>query len=205
MTVLNYPGPYQIRLKYSTTPTGLVPIQHTARYNINLTGPTPPAGGTLFSALTVIRRDGIPQTLQSYVDAWVALLRPLLASAANNTVDYAELWYYTPGTFNAQFISTYSIALAGTNAGTATGAAEKIMTFRSQEGGIMKLYFEELAASAGGVPDTPPFAVGAEDAIQVFVSGVTNAWLAADTSYPFATIALYPGQNEALFKKRFRP
>lgn len=205
MSELNYPGPYQVRLYYSTTPAGFPTIQHSARYNIDLLGAPPIAPGTLFSAAGVKRRDAVAETLQAYVDRWVVLMKALMASAANNTIDYAELWYYTPLSFNAQYISTYAINVAGTNAGASTGAAEKIMTFRTMEGGSMRLHFEEMAASSGGAPDTPPFTTGADDAIQVMVSGVTNAWLGMDTSFPFATVALYPGQNEALFKKRFRP
>lgn len=205
MPELNYPGPYQVRMFYSTTPTGFPTLQHQARYNIDLTPSGAIAPGTLFSAISIKRRDAVAETLQAYVDRWVVLVKAMMATAANNTIDYAELWYYDPGTFNAAFVSAYAINVAGTNAGTATGAAEKIMTFRTIQGGTMRLHFEEMAASSGGAPDTPPFALGPDDAIQVMVSGVTNAWLGADTSYPFATIALYPGQNEALFKKRFRP
>lgn len=199
---LNFPGPYEIRLFYTTTPTSQVPIQHVAKYNIDLTAvPTP---GTTFNLLTVVARGGVPQTLQAYVDAWVALLRPLISSAANNSVDFAELWQYTPGTFEASFVSVYAIGLAGTSGGSPILAGENILTFRSLEGGILRMHFEEFTAVAQQARDTPPIANANYEAIRVFVEGTTNAWLARDTSYPFACIALYPGQNEALFKRRLR-
>lgn len=50
-----------------------------------------------------------------------------------------------------------------------------------------------------GSMDTPTKALA--DA----VTGATNVWLARDTSYPFNAIAMFPGQNEALFKKINRP
>lgn len=203
MPVLNFPGPYEIRLFYTTTPTGVTPIQHSARYNCNLL--TSPVPGTVFSAIQIVLRSGATASLSTYMDAHAARMQPLYPSAANNTIDYAELWHYTPGTFEAEFVSVYPINLPGTNAGTATGSAQQIITYRTMEGGIMKMSFMEMAASAGGVPDTPPFAVAGLEAIQLFTVGNANGFIGRDTSYPFATIAVYPGQNEALFKKRFRP
>lgn len=199
---INYPGPYELRLFYTTTPTSLTPIQHVAKYNIGLTAvPTP---GTAFSLLTVVARGGVPQTLQSYVDAWVALLRPIISSGANNSVDFCELWSYAPGTFNASFVSVYAIGLAGTSGGVSIAANENILTFRSLEGGILRMHFEEFTAVAQGPRDTPPIGNASYEAIRNFVEGTTNAFLARDTSFPFATIALFPGQNEAIFKKRYR-
>lgn len=202
MTALNYPGPQQIRLFYTTTPLTFQPMQHVAKYNIQVSaGSVVP--GTLFAALTVALRGGGSLALNTYIDNWVALFRPLLSSNANNTVDYAELWQYEPLSFNGSFVSAYAINLAGTTAIAAVPSGQCIITYRTIEGGIMKQEFMETTLG-GSATDTPPFADARYEAIQVFTSGLTNGWLGADTSYPFATRALFPGSNEALFKKRFR-
>lgn len=203
MPKMNFPGPYEIRLYYTTTPTGMPSFQHIARYNINLTAA--PSPGTTFNLLTVVPNGGAPTTLQAYIDAWVLLVKAAMSSNANNTIDFAELWAYTPLSFEASFVSAYSIAAAGTVGSAATPANEQIITYRTAEGGIMRQHFLEFAAQGTAVPDTPPFTSASFDAIRTFVTSVNNAWLGRDTSYPFATIAKYAGENEKLFKKRFRP
>lgn len=191
----NFPGPYEIRLYYTINS-----LQHTARYNCDLVAP--PTPGTPFSDHDVKEKGGGSEDLQVAVDAWVALFRPCFA-AAGGSVDYAELWQYTPGTFDASFVTVYTIGLAMTGAGAYNPAGETIMTFRTLEGGIMKLYFEETNV-AFAVRDAPPFAPAAFEAIRNFVTSNDNWMLARDTSYPFAAIALFHGQNEATFKLRFR-
>lgn len=191
----NFPGPYEIRLYY--TISGL---QHIARYNCDLVAP--PTPGTPFSDHDVVLASTASEDLQVAVDAWVALFRPCFA-AATGTVDFAELWQYTSGTFDASFVSVYNIGLAMTGAGAASLAAESIMTLRTLEGGIMKLYFEETNVAVA-IRDSPPFAPAAFEAIRTHVTGGNNFFLGRDTSYPFAAIALFHGQNERIFKLRYR-
>jgi hypothetical protein len=202
MPALNYPGPQQIRLFYTTSPTGFPAIQHQARMNIQVSAGTV-IPGTLFSALTVALRGGGSLALNTYIDNWVILMKVMMATAANNTIDYAELWQYPPLSFNGSFVSTYAINVAGTSALAALPAVQNMITFRTIEGGIMKLNFMEGWSGQGAV-DTPPFAQAGFQAIADFVISANNGWLGADTSYPFAIKALFPGQNEALFRKRYR-
>jgi hypothetical protein len=201
MTVLNYPGPYQLRLYYTTAPTGLTPMTHVAKYNCDFS-PAPNPGDT-FASMTVKRRGLGVYNFATYMTDWANLLKPMLSSNANNTIDYAELWKYDVGTFNASFISALGLAVAGTTALAALPAVQNMITFRTLEGGIMKLNILE-SWSGGSDIDTPPFTQAGLEAIANFVTGTGNAWLGADTSYPFATKALYPGQNEALWRKRYR-
>jgi len=202
MAELNYPGPQQIRLFYTTTPTGLPSFIHEARYNIQVSaGSVVP--GTLFSALTVALRGGGSIALDTYINNWVNLLKVMMSSNANNTIDYAELWQYEPESFNGSFVSAYSINVAGTTALAALPAVQNMLTFRTIEGGIMKINLLE-SWSGGSDRDTAPLTQAGLQAIADFVIGATNGWLGADTSYPFAFKALFPGQNEALWRKRYR-
>lgn len=198
---LNYPGPYGLRMFYSTIVSNVI-IQHVAQYNIDLVEDPAPVGDP-FSGYTAITRDAANMALDDYCDAWVALLRPIFSNAAGNTIDYFELWRYEPESFDATFLSSYSIGLAGTSASALVVAAQDVWTWRTGEGGVMKLNFMETVHVAG-VADTPPLASAPLIAIYDFVIGPDNAFIGRDGGMPFAMIARYPGQNEALFKQRFR-
>lgn len=191
---LNYPGPYEIEFRYTTSG-----IQHTARYNCDVTGT--PSPGDLPSAIDVNLRSGSTLSLDTVVANWVLLLDSLFHTSV--TFDDYTFWKYTPLSFDRTFITTASIGSNGTSA-TATNLSHAIiLTFRTIEGGVMKLNFMEsinsqiarLTYAASG-PDVK--------AIFDFVVSTANWVLARDTSYPIATIHSLGGENEAVFKKRNR-
>lgn len=198
---INFPGPYEVRVLYTTTPAGFASLQHVAKYNIALDGD--PAVSDDFSTINAVQRNGSTTTLDTWVDSWVALMLQLVSSNANNSVDSAELWKYTPGTFDASFISAYPIAEAGLSSAAVVPAGQAIQTYRTQEGGIMKLVFMETGLVTAQ-RDPPPFTPVASENIRQAVLAATNCWLARDTSYPVAAIGNFVGQSEALFKKRYR-
>lgn len=198
----NFPGPYEIRLFY-TLSISTVTIQHEARYNLVLT--TPPAPGTLFSAIDALDGNSVVRALDTWIDAWAALMQPLFSNTAGvSSLDYCELWEYAPASFDATFISTYALGLPGTTAAAAVAAAQNMIVFRTSNGGVMKLNFMETVIGPGA-PDTLPFLNAPLDAIADYVVAGTSLWRGRDDGIPFACIALYPGTNEAIFKKRFRP
>lgn len=199
---LNFPGPYEVRLFYTTSPAGFTGIQHVAKYNIALDA-DPPVGEDFANINARMRNTGTI-ALDTWVDSWVALLLQLVSSAGGNTIDLAELWKYTPGTFDASYVASYSIALAGLSGAPPVPAGQAIQTYRTQEGGIMKLSFMETGLVTA-VRDAPPFTPVASENIRQAVIADTNCWLARDTSYPIAAIGNFVGQNEALFKRRYRP
>lgn len=194
---INYPGPYEVRIYYTVNT-----LVHSQRLNCRLA--SAPSPGDAFDDIDVLRRDDSPFSLKDEVDDWVALMLPLFSTAAPSTIDYAELWAYEAESFDASFVSTYPIALTGTSGSSYQPASQYIITFRTEEGGIMKLSFMETIV-VPGIRDTLPLASVAGDAIADAIVAGTVPWLARDTSYPFACIAAYPGQSEAVFKKRFRP
>lgn len=197
----NYPGPFGLRMFY-TTVISSIPLQHRAEYNIDLQEANPIAG-TPFGALNVKLRGGTTQLLSAYCDAWVALVRPILSAGGLSTIDYFELWKYTPQTFDAVFVSTYPVNLAATGASGTQTASQSILTFRTVLGGIMRLSFMETMQTPAAF-DTPPLSSAAYQAIADHVVSIGNAFLGRDGAYPFSTIAFFPGQNEKLFKKRLR-
>lgn len=199
---LNFPGPYEIRLFYSVPFSGFTTLQHVARYNLRVEGTPDP--GTPFSGINALRRDDSPFALDGEIDDWVTLIKGLWSSAALTTIDYAELWKYEPLSFDASFVSAYSIAETATSASANANSGQVIVTFRTAGGGIMKISFMETILAAA-LPDTLPFTNATLDAVADAVVAGTVPWLARDGTYPFACIAAYAGQNEAVFKKRFRP
>lgn len=196
---LNFPGPGEVRLFYTTQPASATPITHVAKYNVSYLGDPDP--GDEFSAIQVIDRLGVAHDLDDVVDTWVTQIRPLFGTGGGNSIDYAEFWIYTAGTFDAHFVSSYTIGLAGTSGSAVVSAGQSISTFRTQEGGIFKIVFLESVIQPG-FKDTAPFSNAALEAIRQSIVAGTTPWLARDTSFPFASIAHYPGQSEHLFKIR---
>jgi len=192
---LNYPGPYEVRLFYSS-----LSRNHEQRLNCDVTNS--PAIGTPFSSIQVMTRSGTPFALNSAVDAYINVLRPIL-SAADSDVVRAELWVYATESFDASYVTVYDIGLAGTSASAAVPAGQLIYTFRTIEGGFMRLSIME-SISAIGVSQFAPYGAGVNKDYTDYVTGAANWILARDTSYPVANIALHPGSNEALFKKIYR-
>lgn len=202
---LNYPGPFEARIFYTTSVTPGGAIQHVMKLNF-----THPVGQTIapgqsFGTIGVQIRSGIPVTLAAAVDGLVTVLQPLY-SQTQATFDFAECWAYEPESFDATFISAYAIGLPGTNTSpnNVHAAGHDIWVFRTQEGGIMKLNLMENASGLA-LPQTYADLGGVTLAIaDYFLS--SNIWtLARDTSYPIALKGRFPGENEALFKRRYRP
>jgi hypothetical protein len=193
---LNYPGPYEVRINYVVASR-----PHQQRLNVRIDG-TPVAGVDDFTTIDALRRDDAPFALDAEVDAWVDLIKVFLPSAGGDIVN-AELWKYTPDSFDADFVAAYDISVAGTNGSANTPASQLIWTFRTQEGGIMKVILMDVSTTPG-LPVTPPYTGSTLALANAIVNG-TSPWLARDTSYAIANIAMYPGQNEALFKKIYRP
>ena len=191
----NFPGPYGLRMFYTASTR-----EHVQQLNIDLDQDAAP--GDPFENLTVVTIAAQSPSLDAYVDAWVALMVPFYASATA-TIDYAELWKYDPGTYDATFISSYDIAEAGTAGGSTNIASEGIYTFRTTEGGVMKIVFEDTVTSPGA--SVPYASLGGSSADLVdFVLGDGGGFLGKDTSFPISFLKFHPGTNERNFKKVYR-
>lgn len=190
----NFPGPYELRIVYTNPP-----LPHVQRLNVALT--TDPSPGTPFNLIEAVPRIGSSVALDTKVDEWVDILRDQLHTS--NTVNYVELWKYEPLTYNAQFISSYNVNLAGLAAPSPVPAGQMIFTFRTVEGGILKINLME-GLRAPGLEVLYPSLATTEQALVDYVLSPGNIFLARDTSQPFAFHKLLPGTNEALFKRRYR-
>jgi hypothetical protein len=177
-------------------------LQHSQRLNVDLVAAPDP--GDAFSTISVQQGGAGTIALSTLVDDWVAVIAELFNSGAT-TIDYAELWKYEPLSFEASFVSAYDIGEAGASATAIQSTGQAIYVFRTSEGGILKINLMESVVPGG-------YAVGysvltaSQKAVVDFVLSLAGGppFLGRDTSYPFAFIRLYPGQNEAVYKKRYR-
>lgn len=195
---LNYPGPYEVRIAY-TVPIGGVTLSHTQR--LNCTPDVEPSPGDLFSTIQIERRDAATVDLETAVEQWVDLLIPLMKTDV--TFQFAELWKYTALSFESEYVSVFDLSTAGTNGGITQAGGQMIWTFRTLEGGVMKINLME-SVSPPALSRNYTAQSAAEKAVVDRITGVANTWLARDTSMPFTHMQLHPGQNEVIWKKRFR-
>jgi len=192
---LNYPGPYEVRL-FMTTDS----LVHQMRLNVALSAD--PDIGETFDNILAYDRVATPRVLESQIDSLLAVLRPQF-SAADTTFDYAELWKYEDLSFDAEYRGSHTIALAGTSGSSHEPASQLIFTFRTGEGGIMRVNcMEHASVNNARVPYASLGAVA--KAIADEITDDESVWLARDTSFPKICIAGSFGQNEALFRRRFR-
>lgn len=200
---LNFPGPYEIRLFYTTTVSS-VALSHVAHYSLDLV--TPPNTGDAFTTI-IPKTRAFPAgslTLDQLITTFVDYMKVFYSSGGGNTIDRAELWKYTEGTFDGSFVSAKTLGVAGTSGSAVASAGQSIVTMRTGSGGIFKYSFMESVISAG-VTDTGTISnTGLENMVADLEAG-NPPWLGRDGSYPFVRIAHYPGQNEKLFKLRNRP
>jgi len=200
---INYPGPYEVRFTYDVTINSLL-LTHQQKLSLNIQGD--PAPGTPFADIVAFLANGLTtDDLQTLVDTYVGDVVDFYSNNANQGVwTGAELWRYTFGTFDAEFISAYSFSSAGTSGSAASEAAQSIVTFRTTEGGIFKYSFMEPVIVPGSI-DPLPFTNTALDTLaDNTVLGTVYPWIARDGGWPFACLKHFPGQNEAIWKKRRR-
>jgi hypothetical protein len=114
------------------------------------------------------------------------------------------LWKFAPATFDAQYFSTYSIATAGLHASAGEVASQQTYTFRTIEGGIMKVVLNEQPQSQWAPLSYAGLSADQQAFVDFFTDDSTSYWLARDTSYPHIFLKLFGGYNESLFRKRFR-
>lgn len=197
----NFPGPYQLRLFYNVAPAALPAMDHVLQLNCDPT--TDPDIGDAFSTIALNTQAGATTPLDTAVDGLEAVFEDLF-SVTDTAIDRAELWKFEPLTFESSFVSTYPIAGAGTDGGNDFSAGQTIYTFRTEEGGFMRVTLQEPRLSPGESVLYGNLGAASLAFVDYFLAAATNVWLGRDTSYPLVFHKLHPGQSEALFKARFR-
>lgn len=192
----NFPGPWQVIYHYTYDN-----LDHILSVNCDLdvVGDV----GDPFTEFDVKLRSGGTQALETAVDDFIDLLRPWWYTDV--TISHCELWKYTALSFDKTWYSALTLGLAGTATDPTNPASEIIWTMRTQEGGILKITQEETKSTSYSKVAWGSLGAGTPgDLLGDYLEAPTNWILARDTSYPIARLSLLPGQNERIFKQRYR-
>lgn len=196
----NYDGMWELRFRYTTTPTGMPALEHRLTLDVRM-NQAGDVGGE-FSDFELRQKNGLFISLESYI----ILLSDVLGDVYNTTSEFGavELWNYPATSTDATFYSVRTLGLAGTQAGNAQPAQQATMTFRSQNGGIARLQMME-AWFAGNAFEYAPFANPLWSILADFLVAPESPVVARDDGYLVAPLKLSHGQNEKLWRKRYRP
>lgn len=198
---INYPGPFEVRINYTTNETPAAIAVHQLRLSCRMSITGDP--GDPFSAWIPYEKSGSAVTnLATHVDTLVTKLRPFFATATDLT--NAELWEYGEGSFDAVYRSVYPLGLNGASGSATQNASQAIMTLRTVAGGIMKVDLRGTIY-APTITATYPFAPGpATDLANYLISG-NSIWWGRDNSYALVPLRWMAGQNEKAWRTAFRP
>lgn len=195
----NFPGPFELRFTYITTASS-VTREHQHRVSCVLENEL--EAGLDFADYNLLLRNGTPADLLATTDAYFALIDDLFTNTAEFPL--VELWKYTVGTFDSQFWAAYPLAGQGASGSGAVVDSETIVTLRSQNGGIMRLQFEETIFNPA-ITQAFPTSVTAINNLAAYCIAPTGPFVARDNGYPIAALHYLPGSNEKFFKDRLRP
>lgn len=195
----NFDGEWELRIFYTTTPAGFTAMQHTLTIDVNVT--SSPDIGDPFTSISATSRDTGETFLDTLVDGLVAILDgeyPATTSFAR-----AELWFIAEGTTDAVWYSVYEIGVVGANPADETPAHQLTLTFRTSLGGVARLQLMESSNSGNG--KTPyPYPAGVTKDLADFITNEANPFRGRDNGWILSSINESQGQNERLFRKRYR-
>ena len=198
---LNYPGPYQLRIFYTADATPGGDLAHRMAFNIDC-DPAPDPGD-LFPDITVKLLGGGTNDLDTLVSAFIVECKPFF-HATDSIFTHAELWKVEEDTFNMTYLTSRTLAVSPTGATAIIPASQMIYTFRSIEGGIMRVDFLDTIVVPSVKLTYAAMTADQKDIVDMILSPAGGFFLARDTSFPLICLGLFIGQSEAVFKKRYR-
>lgn len=194
----NFDGVYELRFKYDVT-IGTQLVSHVLTQDVNLVEPVLP--GTPFNEIETQGHNGTTSTLDTEVEGFIDAIAPQMSNATDFTT--VELWKYPPEGFDAVFYGVYASGVSGTNVNPAQAAHYDIFTFRTLGGGIMRLTLLESTNSANNVQSFPTASTVA-NALFNYITNLSRPWVGRDNFRPLAALKWSQGQNEAIWRRRFR-
>lgn len=190
----NFPGPYQVRIKYVVDSR-----EHIQRLNVVVDGTPDP--GTPMADIDFLEVGGGMIDGDTAIASWVTLMKPFLTDDDGEFIN-AELWKFEDASNDASFVSVTALGVAGTGTGTTIPASQLIWTARTANGGTLRIELLD-GQIAPGVPDFAPFTLATNQAIDAALVGSDNWIYGRDNSYPVAMNGFFPGQSEYWFKQIF--
>lgn len=148
--------------------------------------------------------DALPTThsFDIIVDEYVDAILPLFNTTTNFSM--AEYWWYPTTDSDPIFIYAYEVGVAGISATATFPYSQAVMTLRTKLGGLLKLYFMEVAVSSVNVRDPFPFAGVIYPAIYTHLTtpGASGRCIVGrDGGYVVSGINVNTKTNDALRKK----
>jgi len=190
----NYPGEYEVEILYSRSG-----IQHSMKLNCDVT--TIPNIGDDPSTIMLDTRGGVAVALNTAVSAWVDLVRAKMPTAI--AFSSYNFYRYTVGTTTKVWVAGATIGLNGTGGGTPKVAQQSTYTFRSSQGGRMKLILLNTAGTFTAQNAYSGMTPSAQAIVDFMLSN--DAWMIArDNGYPVLFLREHETENEALYKKAYR-
>lgn len=196
----NYPGPYEIEFTLTgwTSPVR----EHVMRFSV--VALSSPAPGSLPTTIDIQKMNGSSAKLNVVADQIWSFYRSVFSTGI--TVTGYTLWKYVTGTLAKDFISAGTVTTpAGTNAAAPVPAHQSTLTFRSANGGIMKVVVLESVQTGDARITLIPNAAGQwYQRAAAYHLSADNVAIARDDSYPVAALRVASGQNEKIWRKLFR-
>jgi len=191
----NLPGPYEI--EFTLTGWTLPAREHVLRVSVAAVGS--PAVGSLPTAVDIQKMGGSTAKLNIVANQMWEFIR-LFYSNTISCTGY-QLWRYVTGTLGKDFISTGTVTnplcsgAAGVNSGQIT------QTYRSANGGILKIVLLESNQAGDTRTTLVPSAVGtASQRLAAYIMSADNPVLARDDAYPINPLRDSRGQNEKIWR-----
>jgi len=193
-----FDGIWEVRVNYQGL-VGTQTLPHVLTFDVQLAASPDP--GTEFADIPTLNHDLSEGTLKAVMDDFMDKILDFFPDEI--TFLTAELWKYPEGEYDGVFYGVYALSLDGLHTGTMNVAGYSILTWRSIAGGIMKIYLLETAVAGNGVTAYPTGNT-LYDLLFTHFTRVDKPFVARDNSRPIAPLKLSQGQNEALWRRRYR-
>jgi len=190
----NFPGPYAVELNYAHDG-----INHKALLSAAVSG-TPSVGDDPTTIL-LATKGGTDVPLNVAVDNFVAVYRPMFAG--NTSIISYDFWLYTQFSFERTYITTGQIGVNGSSGSSTVKAGYRKISFRTQLGGLAFITALE-GTGIGNEQESYPFASNAVNTLADWVVSDDSWILARDNSYCADVLRKSEGQNESIFRRRYR-
>ena len=191
----NYPGPYEI--EFTLTGWTAPAREHVFRVNVAALGS--PAAGTLPTAIDIQKMGGSTAKLNVVANQIWEFLR--LFNNTSILCSGYQLWKYVPGTLGKDFIATGTVTNPACSAAGGVAAMQLTQTYRSANGGILKIVVLESNQTGDARITLVPNAAGnASQRLAAYVMSADNVFLARDDAYPVNPLRDSRGQNEKIWR-----
>jgi hypothetical protein len=195
----NLPGPYEI--EFSLIGWSAPAREHVLRISVAALGS--PAPGTLPTAIDIQKMGGSTAKLNVVANQFWEFIRLFYG----NTISCSgyQLWKYVPGTLGKDFIAAGTVTNPVATTGGVIAAWQLTQTYRSANGGILKIVLMESGQGGETRVALVPNAAGTpSQKLAAYVMSADNILLARDDAYPVNPLRDSRGQNEKIWRQIYR-